>query len=238
MRLRRRPPRTDALKHEIGRRYKFRLNPTPFTGDCGGRLSRVERYCGKPPMTKTSVTAVLGAPMPAEDAPARPTMIRRRTSEPEDHPLPDPPQPPPLPQRIHIDRRADKLAAEIAAGGDPDELLSDSQLSELTGLSVQWFQIARVRGFGPPFVRLSPRRVRTRRADYVAWLRARTHRSSAEYRDPDEPAAGRKRGSRVVDGRVVEYLTRLPRCRAGAFWYTTTSGRRGAWDRAATRQSG
>src|SRR6266568_722168 len=70
----------------------------------------------------------------------------------------------------HLDKRAGKLAAEIAAGGDPDELLSDNQLAELSGLSIQWFQIGRVRGYAPPFIRLSPRRIRTRRSDYVAWL--------------------------------------------------------------------
>jgi predicted DNA-binding transcriptional regulator AlpA len=104
-----------------------------------------------------------------------------------------------IPKSFHIDRRAGRLAAEIAAGGDPDELLSDSQLAELTGMSVVWFQIARSRGYGPPFVRLSPRRVRTKRSAYVAWLEARTHRSTSEY----TTTGGRKLGSRVVDGKVV-----------------------------------
>src|SRR5260370_88018 len=54
------------------------------------------------------------------------------------------------PRRHHIDKRAGALAAEIAAGGDPDELLSDSQLAELSGLSVQFFQIGRVKGYAPP----------------------------------------------------------------------------------------
>jgi predicted DNA-binding transcriptional regulator AlpA len=108
-----------------------------------------------------------------------------------------------VPRRHHIDRRAGKLAAEIAAGGDPDQLLSDHELSELTGLSRQWFTVARVRGFAPPFVRLSPRVVRTRRSDYVAWLEERTHLRTAEYADADAPYRGRQKGSRVIDGKVI-----------------------------------
>lgn len=108
-----------------------------------------------------------------------------------------------IPQRFHIDKRADRLAAEIAAGGDPDELLSDSQLAELSGMSIQWFQIGRVKGYAPPFIRLSPRRVRTRRADYVRWLEQRTHLRTSEYADPAAPPQGRKPGSRVIDGKVV-----------------------------------
>lgn len=85
-------------------------------------------------------------------------------------------------RRHHIDQRAAKLADEIERGGDPDELLSDSDLHELTGLSLVWFRIGRVKGYAPPFVRLAPRVVRTRRADYVAWLRERTHLRTSEYR--------------------------------------------------------
>src|SRR5216683_1390383 len=98
------------------------------------------------------------------------------------------------PRRHHIDNRAGALAADIAAGGDPDELLSDSQLAELSGLSVQFFQIGRVKGYSPPFIRLSPRRVRTRRSDYVRWLEDRTHRRTSEYADPLASRAGRQPG--------------------------------------------
>ena len=41
-----------------------------------------------------------------------------------------------MPTETHhyIDKRAAKVATEIAAGGDPDELLSTSELAEITGL--------------------------------------------------------------------------------------------------------
>ena len=101
----------------------------------------------------------------------------------------------------HIDRRAGRLAADIAAG-DPDELLSTRQIALLSGLSEQWFEIARGKGLGPPFIRMSARRIRYRRDSYVAWLMARAHQSTAEYSTTN--LGGRVPGSRVVDGHVVE----------------------------------
>jgi predicted DNA-binding transcriptional regulator AlpA len=86
-------------------------------------------------------------------------------------------------RRHHIDQRAARLADEIQAGGDPDQLLSDNDLHELTGLSTAWFRIGRTKGYAPPFVRLSPRVVMTKRSDYVAWLRERTHLRTSEYID-------------------------------------------------------
>ena len=104
-----------------------------------------------------------------------------------------------MPTETHhyIDKRAAKVATEIAAGGDPDELLSTSELAEITGLSTQFYEIGRVNGYGPKFVRLSPRRVRYRRADVLAWLEERTYARTAEY---EHQLSGRKLGSRVVGG--------------------------------------
>lgn len=104
-------------------------------------------------------------------------------------------------RRYHLDRRAGKLSNEVAGGGDPDELLSDLEVAELTGTSIQFWQILRVKGQGPTFVRLSPRKIRTRRADLADWLNQRTHRSSADY--GNGRSVGRQRGSRVIDGKVI-----------------------------------
>jgi predicted DNA-binding transcriptional regulator AlpA len=106
----------------------------------------------------------------------------------------------PTAPKHHVDRRARQLAAEIADGGDTDQLLSTSELSELTGLSSQFFEIGRSRGYGPRFVACSPRRIRYRRADVVEWLNERTYHRTSEY---EHAAAGRKPGDKVVDGRVV-----------------------------------
>jgi predicted DNA-binding transcriptional regulator AlpA len=72
----------------------------------------------------------------------------------------------------HLDKRAGTLA-ELT--GSDDDLLNTAQISKWLGLSVQWFEIGRSKGFGPPFVKVSPRCVRYRRSDVREWLRSRTH---------------------------------------------------------------
>ncbi|HUS96770.1 MAG TPA: helix-turn-helix domain-containing protein, partial [Hyphomicrobiaceae bacterium] len=64
------------------------------------------------------------------------------------------------------------------------ELLSTPQLAEWLGVSTQWLEIGRSRGYGPPFIRMSPKRVRYRRGDVLDWLRERTHLCASEYRSP------------------------------------------------------
>lgn len=85
------------------------------------------------------------------------------------------------PTRHHLDRRGDQIAQQIA--GDEDELLSTSDVSELLGVSTQFLEIGRHKGYGPPFVRLSARCVRYRRADLRGWLQARQHQAVSEYRN-------------------------------------------------------
>lgn len=82
----------------------------------------------------------------------------------------------------HIDKRAAEVAARPQGGERPDDLLTTTQLAQWTGLSVQFFEIGRHKGYGPVFVRISSRRVRYKRADVLAWLASRTHASTAEYR--------------------------------------------------------
>jgi hypothetical protein len=103
------------------------------------------------------------------------------------------------PIRHHLDRRAQEL---IEAGvGDGDDLLNTVELCEWLGVSVAWAEIGRVKGYGPPWIALSTRRIRYRRRDVLTFLEQRTHRATSEY---DTRGAGRKAGSKVVDGRVVE----------------------------------
>ena len=84
------------------------------------------------------------------------------------------------PRRHHLDRRADALA-ECGATGPVDDLLSTTEVAVWLGISPQFLEIGRHRGYGPRYVRLSPRRVRYRRADVLAWLRQRTHAATREY---------------------------------------------------------
>lgn len=87
------------------------------------------------------------------------------------------------PQRHHLDRRAAELAAEGAEAGDPDQLLTTSDVGEWLGISTAWLEIGRSKKYGPSFCQLSTRRIRYRRADVLAWLAERTHASTAEYRN-------------------------------------------------------
>jgi len=138
-------------------------------------------------MTETSVFALIGAPAPVEDAVARLTpRLRRR----EPAPHPDVGQraateslcaPQHHPTRHHLDRRAAELAAEGAEAGEPDQLLTTSDVAEWLGISTQWLEIGRGKNYGPKFVVLSTRRVRYRRTDVLAWLTERTHSHTAEY---------------------------------------------------------
>jgi predicted DNA-binding transcriptional regulator AlpA len=85
------------------------------------------------------------------------------------------------PQTHHLDRRADTLAAAGVAAGEGDDLLNTPQLAQWLGVSTQFLEIARHKGIGPAFVRVSPRRIRYRRADVLAWLAERTRSATAEY---------------------------------------------------------
>jgi predicted DNA-binding transcriptional regulator AlpA len=83
------------------------------------------------------------------------------------------------PRQHHLDRRAADLAE--ALDGPPDDLLKTRFVADWLGVSEQWLEIGRGKNYGPPFVRLSPRRVRYRREDVLAWLKSRTYRSTAGY---------------------------------------------------------
>jgi Clp amino terminal domain, pathogenicity island component len=82
------------------------------------------------------------------------------------------------PKRLHLDRRAPTLAA---VEGDDDELLTTQQEADWLGVSPQWLEIGRVRGYGPPFERLGPKIIRYSRGKTRRWLNERTHLRTDEY---------------------------------------------------------
>ena len=89
------------------------------------------------------------------------------------------PQSPAAERRLHIDRRADQLVQQ--GGGDGDDMLNTTGVAEWLGVSTQFLEIGRHLGYGPRFIRLTPRIVRYRRDDVLDWLRERQHRRTLEY---------------------------------------------------------
>jgi len=79
----------------------------------------------------------------------------------------------------HLDRRAHQIAS--VPDGAPDQLLDSKAVADWLGVSRHWVVMGRLRGYGPPFLRISSARIRYRRGDVLAWLSEREHRSTAEY---------------------------------------------------------
>lgn len=84
-----------------------------------------------------------------------------------------------VPRSHHLDRRA-SLLAELSTGA-PDDLLSTRAVAEWLGVSVQFLEIGRHKGYGPKFVRIGPARIRYRRSDVLTWLEERTFASTSQY---------------------------------------------------------
>jgi hypothetical protein len=90
------------------------------------------------------------------------------------------------PQKHHIDRRADAIiGADIGAD---DELMTTKAAAAWLGISIQFLEIGRSRGYGPKFQKISHRCVRYRRGDILKWLKTRTYASTAEYGRTKAPA--------------------------------------------------
>jgi predicted DNA-binding transcriptional regulator AlpA len=83
-------------------------------------------------------------------------------------------------KKHHLDRRADRIAAE-GEDGNGDDLLSSRQVADWLGVTQEWVELGRSKNYGPRFTRLSPKVIRYRRADVLKWLRARSHASTSEY---------------------------------------------------------
>src|SRR4051794_34803727 len=108
------------------------------------------------------------------------------------------------PRSHRLDRFAGDIAVHIA--GTSDELLTPSAAAQYLHVSEQWLASGRCRGWGPPFVKLSPLQVRYRRDDLIAWLNERSAlRSTAEWRKrADRPLRENPDGRRPGRPRKVD----------------------------------
>ena len=83
------------------------------------------------------------------------------------------------PAKHHLDKRADGLTA-VDVGAD-DELLSTMDVARWLGVSTQWLEIGRCKGYGPEFTRVGPRVIRYTCGNVRRCLKSSTHASTAEY---------------------------------------------------------
>jgi predicted DNA-binding transcriptional regulator AlpA len=82
-----------------------------------------------------------------------------------------------------------------------EELLDQRQAATRLGLpSARTLEAWRLRGYGPPFLRLSPRLVRYRAGDIEQWLAARVVGAQRAAGDEDKPLGrgARRRAPRAV----------------------------------------
>jgi hypothetical protein len=84
------------------------------------------------------------------------------------------------PNRHHLDHRADRLVAIDSDAAD-DELLTTREVAQWFGVSEEWLEIGRSKGYGPRYTRLSVHIVRYTRGACREFLRARTYASTADY---------------------------------------------------------
>jgi len=70
-----------------------------------------------------------------------------------------------------------KAAPELNSG---ERLLTPKEVANFLRLSVSWLAKARMRGDGPPYVKLG-RAIRYRKGALVQWLRSRQRLSTSEW---------------------------------------------------------
>ena len=87
----------------------------------------------------------------------------------------------PQPRKHHLDRRAGQILA-ADTNGAYDEMLTTRQVAQWFGVSEQFLEIARSRGYGPQYVMMAARTIRYRRDACRRWLQQRTYGGTAEYR--------------------------------------------------------
>lgn len=79
----------------------------------------------------------------------------------------------PDPKRLHLDKRAGGLLLMVAEDSDHDQMLTTPETAAFLGCSVQFLEIGRVSGYGPPAVHVTSRMVRYKKAALIKWLEQR-----------------------------------------------------------------
>jgi hypothetical protein len=92
--------------------------------------------------------------------------------------------PPDSDRRLHLDKRAESLVAAAPEGSD-DELLTTIQVAGWLGVTPQWCELARAKGYGPAFMRIAPQAIRYKRGVVKEWLREREYKRISDYATAD-----------------------------------------------------
>ena len=82
----------------------------------------------------------------------------------------------------YLDRRADQIIEQTVFDGDDDILLTTAHCATWLGVSIQFLEIGRSQGYGPPHVSIAPRVVRYRKDEVNKWLRERSTANVAARR--------------------------------------------------------
>ena len=69
---------------------------------------------------------------------------------------------------------------DLAKAGNDDRLIDEMELAKRLSVSVGWASRARIRGGGPPFVKMNGA-VRYRLGDVRAWIKENTHKTVGEW---------------------------------------------------------
>jgi hypothetical protein len=91
----------------------------------------------------------------------------------------------PRTKRHNIDRRADRVLADMATIAD-DTLLTTPEVARWFDVSTYWLEIGRHKGWGPPFKKLGKRLVRYTAGDCRTYLKHRTFARNADYQQAEQ----------------------------------------------------
>jgi hypothetical protein len=76
--------------------------------------------------------------------------------------------------RRHDDESSNAIVDRVMAA-DCDALLSTPDAAVFLDISPQWLELARHGGYGPAYIKVTPRLVRYRKRDLIAYLDAQRH---------------------------------------------------------------
>lgn len=88
-----------------------------------------------------------------------------------------------VPMRHGIDRRAHQIIEQDTSPED-DKLMTTLECANYLGVSEQFLTIARSKGYGPPWQRISPTVIRYSKIQLRTWLAERTYLHTHDYKRP------------------------------------------------------